>query len=375
MDLSAYQVSAVRGFLPDRDPLQSLPDYFSPWERTAARLPALLMAGRLQAVLEQLPVLEVERLQPGRQQYRAALLLSVLGSAAVWGAGQPVLRIPRGIAMPLWQVTDRLGLPPIVCHFELALHNWRRLDAAQPVTLENVGPLQLFLGGLDEHWFYMVTVAIEAQGGPILQAILSAQDAARAGQAARLGVALEELATCLRTILALLGRMPEKCDPYIFFHRIRPYVAGWPEPGVIYEGVSEVPQIFSGGSAAQSPLIQAIDAGLGVVHEHPETDTFLSRMREYMLPDHRRFIEAIEQGQSIRAYVLAERAGFPELLDRYNTCLDILDSFRRMHIEISVRYILHQADPDSPATGTGGTNFVSFLSKARQETRDRRIAS
>ena len=41
-----------------------------------------------------------------------------------------------------------------------------------------------------------------------------------------------------------MNRMPEKCDPFIYYNRVRPYIFGWknnpttPE-GVIYEGVEE----------------------------------------------------------------------------------------------------------------------------------------
>lgn len=40
--------------------------------------------------------------------------------------------------------------------------------------------------------------------------------------------------------------------------------------GLIYEGVSEVPFKFAGGSAAQVPEIQAIDIFLSILHEKGE---------------------------------------------------------------------------------------------------------
>ena len=367
--LANYRVNLVTGFLPEQDPLTCLPSYFAPWEQVAKQLSALLMAGKLRTVLERLPILGLQRLEDERQIHRAMLLLSVLGSAYVWGESAPMPRMPRGVAVPLWQVAERLSLPPIVTHTQIALHNWQRLDKSQPVALDNLAPLQLFLGGLDEQWFYMVIVAIEAEGGAAIAALVAAQPAAAAIAVAVVVEKLQALELTLVKMLALLNRMLEKCDPYVFYRRIRPFFAGWPTPGIIYEGVSETPQRFIGGSAAQSPLIQAIDAGLGVRHEKPETQQYLTEMRHYMLPVHRQFIAALESGASIQAFVQRQRQSCPVAVDHYNACLKALDAFRKKHLEFSVRYISHQAKDEENVKGTGGTNFVSLLSEVRKETK------
>lgn len=368
--LSNYHVNLHTGFLPETDPLTCLPAYFAPWEEVASQLSALLMVGKLRTVLGQLPVLDIKKLANEPQINRAMLLLTILGNAFVWAEDIPASRIPRGVAVPLWQLAEKLGLPPIVTHSHMALHNWQRLDKSQPVALDNIAASQLFLGGLDEQWFYMVTVAIEAEGGTVIDALISAQQAAEANDVDVVIEKLNVLEAALKRMLALLNRMPEKCDPYVFYHRIRPFVAGWPATGIIYEGISESPQQFIGGSAAQSPLIQAIDAGLGVRHVKPETKQFLSEMRHYMKPTHRQFIETLESGISVRAFVERQQETYPTAVDQYNACIKVLDTFRQKHIEISVRYILHQADNQETAKGTGGTTFVSLLSEARKETKD-----
>jgi indoleamine 2,3-dioxygenase len=165
--------------------------------------------------------------------------------------------------------------------------------------------------------------------------------------------------------------MPEQCDPHIFFYRIRPFLSSWPRPGVIYEGVSEQPQLMAGGSAAQSSLLQALDAGLGVRH----TGRFLREMRGYMPPPHRRFVEVLENGRSLQAVVLENKESYPTLAAHFNTCIQLLDSFRQTHLEYSVRYISHQAADKASAIGTGGTDFVPLLSQARKDTRAAQIDS
>jgi putative transposase len=66
--LSNYRVNLVTGFLPEQDPLTCLPPYFAPWERVAKQLSALLMVGKLRTALEQVPILDMQRLEDERKE-------------------------------------------------------------------------------------------------------------------------------------------------------------------------------------------------------------------------------------------------------------------------------------------------------------------
>ncbi|MBI1741514.1 hypothetical protein HYR54_00415 [Candidatus Acetothermia bacterium] len=248
------------------------------------------------------------------------------------------------------------------------LHNWRRLDKDDPIDLDNLVCLQLFLGGVDEQWFYLVGVAIEAKGGPALTALVEAEKAVGENRVDDLVLNLKRVVSSIEAVNATLVRMTEYCDPHVFYYRVRPYLTGWDAPGVIYEGVSDQPQKYYGGSAAQSPWFQAVDAALGVKHRDNETSPYLLEMRRYISPAHRRFIEALENGPSIRQYVSHHKKIHAELCDVYNQCIHALQEFRRKHFEIAVRYIAHQAPKGIEAKGTGGTSFSAFLGKALKET-------
>ena len=370
MNLIDYNVDPERGFLPNPDPLTSLPRKYAAWDELSSQLPALLMTGRLKTAVSQLPVLDTDQLTTNHQLERAMMILSAIGGAYVWGGAEPALRLPPGLAVPWWRIAERLDRPPITAHASLVLHNWQRLDATRPIAPDNLAINQQFLGGLDENWFFLLTVAIEAAGAPAIPALLDVQEAVTAVCPTTVTEKLQQIDTILAEVNALLARMPEQCDPYIFFHRVRPFVASWPEPGVVYEGISEEPMLFAGGSAAQSSLLQAIDAGLGVVHEDERTRPFLHEMRRYMPPKHRQFVEDLAQYSSLRSFIQPHQQSHPKLADSYNACLQKLADFRKLHLEISVRYILHQAPNEEAAIGTGGTSFVPFLSQARKETKE-----
>lgn len=99
--------------------------------------------------------------------------------------------------------------------------------------------------------------------------------------------------------------------------------------------------------------------------------SYLQEMRQYMPPAHRNFIAAIKRGASIRQYVQERRAVKPSLRDAYNDCIQWLERFRSVHLEYAGRYIQRQNQRGrrNPVdVGTGGTPFMPYLKKHRNET-------
>ncbi|MCW1969020.1 MAG: indoleamine 2,3-dioxygenase [Anaerolineae bacterium] len=370
LNFADYDVNFDTGFLPNPDPLTRLPSYFEAWDTLGHHLPALLLAGQLRSWVQAMPHLDPARLVGKAELERAMLLLSTLANAYVWADAKPAHVLPRNLAVPLWQVTERLGRKPIIGHAANVLHNWRRLDPNGPISLDNLALLQPFLNSSDEAWFVLVTVAIEADGAKVLPLLLQAQHAVEANDIAALENGLIRIEQGIAQMSATLMRMYEKCDPHIFYHRVRPFLASWPAPGVVYEGVSDTPYIFAGGSAGQSSLIQTLDAAFGVRHTSEHSRHFLAEMRHYMPPPHRAFIVAVEQQFNLRGFVEAQQNQHPSLLAAFNRCIETLTDFRKKHMEIAIRYITMQAPKGTEAIGTGGTSLAQMLGAAKQQTRD-----
>jgi len=64
------------------------------------------------------------------------------------------------------------------------------------------------------------------------------------------------------------------------------------------------------------------------------------------------------------------------LTDLYNTCLHWIERFRSLHLEYAANYIArqHQASLANPtAVGTGGTPFMPYLAKHRDETAQQKL--
>ena len=372
LDLASFAISRERGFVPDRDPLDRLPPLFEPWERVAAILPALLMNRTIRSWIADIPELRIDALASDAERERAFMLLSALTMAHVWGGESPDFTLPSNIAVPYVTLAKTLERPPIILHAAGVLNNWRRLDPSQPLALDNVDTQFSFTGSVDEKWFFLATLGVELAGAPMITALAQAVDRSREGSEADLEAPLAVVEAGIRSMTEALMRMRERCDPYVFYNHLRPYLAGWPVPGLTYAGTGTGPQLFAGGSAAQSSLLQSIDAGLGIVHEAASTRDFLRGMQQYMPAKHRAFIAALAERSAIR-----ERAmhGSASLRDIYNACIAATDEFRRKHIGITSDYILKQANVvvGPGTTGTGGTDFVEFLRDSRIETARTRI--
>jgi indoleamine 2,3-dioxygenase len=384
-DLKAYDVDPLRGFLPAQDPIDALPAGFEPWDELAAELPRLILTGRVRALIESLPEIDPAPLASDAELRRAMRALSFLGHAYVW-TGTPSPRIPRNLAVPWCAVADRLHRPPVLSYASYALDNWRLYAPDAPVVLGNFRLQQNFLGGADEDWFIAVHVDIEYRAAPLLAAVGPLLRAVESGDARKVEAGLACVAQSLESLVGALRRMPEYCDPYIYYQRVRPYIHGWANhpalpQGVVYEGVERLRgrgQKLRGETGAQSGIVPALDALLRVQHAEDPLRGYLLEMRAYMPPAHRAFLAAVEAGPDLRSYVRGHTGSYPELTELYDESLHWLEAFRSLHLEYAAQYIFRQAQASAAnptALGTGGTPFMPYLKKHRDETALHRLGS
>lgn len=387
LDLSDYGISPDQGFLPS-DPLEQLPD--SPMLNQLGReLPKLLSARRVRQFIDrQRQLLPSIPTTWQDQDYRAAMrILSFAGHAYVWEAPErPAMTLPSQLAQPWYDVALKLGRPPVLSYASYALDNWRRLDPARPIQLDNIVLLQNFLGGLDEEWFVVIHVQIERQAGPGLAGLIQAMNGAAGDKPDEVLAGLQSLAAAQTAMRDTLLRMKERCDPYMYYNRVRPYIHAWKNSpalpqGLVYEGVAAYagqPQQFRGETGAQSSIVPCLDAGLGISHAPDPLTVYLQEMREYMPPRHQSFLHILEQTTDadsrplLSGYIRDRRSHNPELWNAYCTCVDLLAQFRDIHVGYADSYIhrQHQIHASNPsAVGTGGTPFMAYLQKHLDETR------
>jgi len=380
--IADYGITEEFGYLPTHDPAQSLSAGNEEWDQFGKDLPKLLMGTNFRKRVQALPKFNIDKLNGEAEIQRAMLVLSYIGQAYQWSDNQAATVMPQVLAKPWYEVGKLVGRPPILSYQSYASDNWRRFDKAGPIECGNIGLLQCFLGGQDEEWFILIHIDIEKKAGKALKAIEEAQAAVVAQDAEKVEAALIKMRAALSAMYEVLGRMPERCDPYIYFHRVRPYIFGWRNnpslpDGVVYEGVDEykgVGQKFRGETGAQSAIIPAMDGVLGIEHEKDELREYLMEMRTYMPPKHVAFIQAVEAGPSVRNFVTTIKKS--SLTQVFNDCIELVANFRAMHLQYAGTYIHAQAQatPGNPsAVGTGGTPFMIYLRKHRDETKKQTV--
>lgn len=365
-------ITLSRAFLPSVDPLTHLPDRYRIWDDIARDLPKLLAAGRARRVLSTMPLIELDELSTEREKELALGILSVFGHAAVHESWRirSAITVPRSVARPWVAVANSLQRFPVLTYASHGLNNWRRFDEEGPIVLGNLATLRNFFGGLDEEWFVTAHVEIEAHAIPLVAAVSDARAACEVADTVALARALGVIADAIQSMLSALPRVRENCDPDIFFTRVQPFMQGMRE--VVYEDVEEFgnrPQNFPGGSGAQSAILPVIDAVLGIRHAKDELISYLLDLRRFMPIEHRTFLVELERGPSVRDYVLRFRdSGVNE---QYNRCIEGLGDFRDLHLKMSVDYIQRPAQrmaSNRGEHGTGGSPFVGYLKKHREET-------
>ncbi|QPG95130.1 hypothetical protein C2857_007715 [Epichloe festucae Fl1] len=400
VDVRKFAVTQ-NAFLPATSPPASLSDpYYQPWELIAQHLPWLLERNRIRSSVGQLPILSTSRLRSEAEWRRAYVILAFVTHAYVWGGYEPEQVLPPQITVPFLRVSSHLEVPPALTYAGANL--WNFLSDGDDFS--NIDELRLsvsFTGSESESWFLLISVAMEARAADILHTMTAALGAVRTREYNIVTLALGELRRCIDGVAALLDRMHEKCDPMVFYHQIRPFLAGSMNMeaaglprGLFYDrgdGKGEWRQ-YRGGSNGQSSLIQFFDVILGVEHRtHGSSgqQSFHAEVRDYMPGPHRRFLAQVARMGSIRELALAEPSTAEQhrLREAYTAATDALSVFRDKHIRIVTRYIIlpsrqpwkggsrmNLATPSSARKGeeglmgTGGTQLIPFLRTSRDET-------
>ena len=358
------------GFLPNKISTL-LSNEFDDVEYIAKNLPKILANNQIESEVLNLETeknisnLSIDELE------RAMLLYSYIGHGYIWGGTSIEKVIPKNISKTWYKISQKLDRPPILSYASYALNNWKLQDVNKPFDLENIRILQNFLGGMDEDWFIMIHIAIEHEAKEILNNLKTYYLDKNEDQSY-----LENALVSIKKINQIMNRMPEKCDPFIYYNRVRPYIFGWKNNpatpnGVIYEGVEEyggTPQLFRGETGAQSSIVPALDALLGVTHSNDPLKEYLDEMRLYMPKEHRNLLNDLDQwSENNRSNSITEDSSVV-LSDEI---IKEVHAFRNKHLEYARIYIHEQSlsnQNNSNVVGTGGTPFMKYLDKHLQET-------
>ena len=353
----------------------------------ANELPKLILTNNVQNKINKLKVndLSVDILLKNKSDKEINLAmshLSFIAHAFMWGGNKPKKILPEVISKPWVKLSKYLGRPPILSYASYCLDNWYKVNHKESISLNNVALINNFLGGVDEDWFVTIHVCIEDAAGDAINAAYKLSRLNENNNVNDFDTNLKTILTSLKNVNNIFSRMPEKCDPYIYYHRVRPYIFGTKDnpdlkQGLIYENqFNNKPQFYRGETGAQSSIIPFLDGALGIYHSNDNLRLYLNEMRDYMPPKHRKMIEDVEKSSKAKDLISQSK----KLMNVYNKCLEEIRKFRAMHLEYAATYIHKQAQVHntfgtggSTIRGTGGTPFMKYLKKHRDETQKQKV--
>lgn len=417
-----FDVDTRTGFMPPDPPLSRLSVQWEPWEATldSAMQKKLQLAVKPSLTIEeknlseswrelvrQLPVLPTSELTHSELLLRRAhhVLTFIMHFYIYTLPLSSAVLIPEPISVPLVAISSHLQIPPVVTYSDNVLYNWDIIrPRAQnelgfdPPALDNLRSQDTFSGTIDEQEFYLASARIELRGVEALELMRATMDELFVSDEIairRITAYLHKLASIVRDLQTILLDVRKGCDPYTFYHSIRPWFRGVDSDPAgrkwAFEGVEEQPTHLSGPSAGQSTLIHALDVFLGLDNCNvveggvtPDQRTLLRKMHTYMPRHHRNFLRHLSTNlRPVRTFVTQLKPDV-ELLDAYNSAVQSVKEFRDAHIKIVAIYIiapaarerteLERANPEAPEAGkqvlkgTGGTDLVRFLKGVRDKT-------
>jgi len=370
-----------RGFLPEATPLRVVQNKTTSTDiigNVAAELPKLLLTNQIRPTIDKLKNLDLHLDDHSLEEQELLFAqLSFIAHAYVWGDLKPVQNLPHNIGSPWVKLSEKFKRPPILSYASYCLHNWYKINETEDISLDNVALINNFLGGIDEDWFVTIHVCIEDAASPAILSVAKIVDDELWNNETLLAAELQQIKKSMVKVNEIFRLMPEKCDPYIYYHRVRPYIFGWKNnpdlpDGLIYDGFfHDKPQLFRGETGAQSSIIPTLDALFNVHHEKDELRDYLEEMKLYMPDNHRNFIRIVGDESNVEDAALTSS----KINSLVNDCLDEMTSFRSQHLQYAADYIHQQnvkstlfGTGGSTVRGTGGTPFMKYLKKHRDET-------
>ena len=353
----------------------------------ASELPKLLLTNKVQTTINNLKKddFSVDLLinKENEKEINLAMAhLSFIAHAFIWGGKKPEKILPEVVSDPWVKLSKYLGRPPILSYASYCLDNWYKINDDKPIALDNVALINNFLGGVDEDWFVTIHVCIEDAASEAIDSAYKLSKLHENSKTEEFLLNLNRINNSLKKVNEIFSKMPEKCDPYIYYHRVRPYIFGTKDnpdlkKGLIYENqYNNKPQFFRGETGAQSSIIPFLDGALGIEHTNDNLRHYLNEMRDYMPPNHRKMIEDVEVSSNAKELIYRSK----KLIQKYNSCLEEIRKFRAQHLEYAATYIHKQAQVSnsfgsggSTVRGTGGTPFMKYLKKHRDETNQQKV--
>ncbi len=301
-------LSYTHGFLPRQQPINHLPTSHQAWDEIAAAIPYLFRMFAVRRAVSDLPILSaLPDDLPDKYLLRVSSLFSILAHVYWYSDPEPPEHgIPPQIQIPWEQITQRLDRPaPHLSFIDLNSHNWQFINPNndQPFAAENLRLAIPMIGNEDERRFQTLPIELLYQFSPLMDAVLTAQEAVLHDDPAALENALVFISDALKfqTFHTLMKVNP---NPYSGDQYINPVV--WGKTAALFASPFQPANTVPGPSGTAIPSFTSLDIFFGRSRYHSTVGSQTDWTRKWFPKHWREWLDALEQ-VSIPEYVAQKR--------------------------------------------------------------------
>jgi hypothetical protein len=198
-------------------------------------------------------------------------------------------------------------------------------------------------------------------GGEVASALALCREALNSQNTIALRESLDRIRLALLWASSILPRIAERLSREAFGSYVRKYLFGY--DGVRFEDVGEIaPFSYVGETGAQSGVIRAADAGLGIPHSADVTES-LNNFLSYAPVPHQLYMTAVADLGVELVRSISKGSGVNA---SYRGAVSALGQFRTAHLAV-VKEFLSGLQSPHPDEGTGGTVYQTWLSSLQQD--------
>jgi len=297
-------LSYSHGFLPTQEPMKHLPPSHKAWDEIAAAIPDLFRKFAVRQTILDMPILSAKP-EDLSDEYvlRASSLFSILAHLYWYSEPEPPEKgIPPQIQLPWEEISIRLDRPaPHLSFIDLNSHNWHFInpDAEQPFMVENLKLAIPLIGNEDERRFQTTPIEMLYLFSPVLEAILSAQEAAVQDDPERLKESLVFISDAIK-YLSYVSLMKVNPNPYNDLY-INPVV--WGKTAALFASPFQPNNSVPGPSGTAIPSFTTLDIFFGRKSYRTTVGHETARTRDWFPKYWREWLNALEQ-ISVSDYVM-----------------------------------------------------------------------
>lgn len=144
----------------------------------------------------------------------------------IWNGDKPVDRLPKELAIPLYDTTSKLKMNPSYSHLSQVI-NWKKIDENKEFSFDNIKLRYSFTESIDEDNFFIASHWPTILYARLFRLLWNIQYKINDHDVKGYVKDMESIRDIVNEIAKTMKRMWEKTRPFMFFSVYSKYLTGF----------------------------------------------------------------------------------------------------------------------------------------------------